>query len=83
MASETWDSVPQRMTAAECGQGKEDGGVKKEATCRSTLLERLKLRSPELPAALEADWPQIRDNYAKKIGERQGRNTGVTRLGQD
>ena len=60
MARETWDSVPQRITAAECGQGKEDGGGKKEAACRSTLLERLKLRSPELPAALEADWPQIR-----------------------
>ena len=38
----------------------------------------MKLRSPELPAALEADWPQIRDNYAKKIGERRGRSTGVT-----
>ena len=31
------------------------------------MLERVKLRSPPLPADIEALWPQIRNNYCRQV----------------
>ena len=33
------------------------------------MLERLKLRAPELPAELEALWPHTRNNYCRQVAK--------------
>ena len=72
----TYMSTAHRITPHMCGSGKENGGGKAELKMRIELLERLKLRSPALPPALELAWTPLRDRYAKWLGNFFSKSVG-------
>ena len=61
--------LPADFTPADCGEGKEGGGGKKERLARKDCLERLHLRAPPLSLEWEVKWPKIRDAWAKRVGQ--------------
>ena len=58
--------LPRKFNSTDCGQELKDGGNNKHQTNRQNLLERLKLRAPPLPPAVELLWPHIRNNFARQ-----------------
>jgi hypothetical protein len=58
--------LPRKFNSTDCGQELKDGGNNKHQTNRQNLLERLKLRAPLLPPAVELLWPHIRNNFARQ-----------------
>ena len=54
------DKLPRAFRADECGKPGAPG-----ETARAACLERLKLRSPSLPFALEVAWKDVRNRYSK------------------
>jgi hypothetical protein len=71
-----WENHPFSFTPLGLGGGLWQGGQKIHLDARIRLLQRAKLRSPPLPAYLEAEWPKIRDTYAKLAGENLGSKVG-------
>jgi hypothetical protein len=65
-----------RIDQVLLGQGMKDGGGKKQRLMRENFLERLKLRSPVLPDALEPVWEKVKKNYAKQLGFTCGKAVG-------
>ena len=69
--------LPKCITSQDCGGGMEKGGGKKELAARMSLLERLKLKAPDLPLELEARWPEIKKGYAVRMGVQHKKEVGV------
>ena len=72
------DALPKEFTDEMCGQGQEKGGGKPFIDARAALLDKLKLRSPELPLECQVRWVKVRDAYVRKVGREQGANCGNT-----
>ena len=53
--------------AEELGQGHHLGGAKKNLGSRIAMLDRLKLRAPDLPPDMEAEWKYFAKVYASWI----------------
>ena len=73
---EKLEALPKRFSAKVLGQGKADGGGKKEHQARCELVERTKLRSPPLPLELEAKWPDVKANYSRQMAIKYGSSVG-------
>ena len=69
--------LPKNFSSNSLGQGKENGGGKEHLENRRFLLERLRLRSPGLPADLEAQWAWFVPRYAAHYGKLHGKTTGI------
>ena len=64
------DEIPRTFSAAECGNGVKNVLSKKHQTNRQNVLERIKLRAPKLPPAIEVQWIHIRNNYCRQMALR-------------
>ena len=42
----------------------------------------MKLRSPALTLDMEVAWPEIRNNYARQIAKKHGKNVGAYLVGE-
>ena len=67
--------LPSAFSSLECGQGKKWKG---QAALRQRVrcLDRLKLRAPPLPLALEVQWVRRRDAWAKAIAVEKREDVG-------
>ena len=62
-------------TAEDCGQEKEGGGTQKHLKKRQDMVQRLKLRAPELPPPAEKKCLAIRNIYCNLVATHQGKMT--------
>lgn len=67
--------LPWAYSSKECGQGSKWKGAAAYRQ-RVKCLDRLKLRAPPLPLALEIQWVRRRDCYAKAIAEEKQEDVG-------
>ena len=64
------DSIPRNFSAEECGAGVKNVYSKKHQINRQNALERIKLRAPPLPPAIEVKWIDIHNNYCRQMAIR-------------
>jgi hypothetical protein len=69
------DALPMSFSAKDCGEGGKHG-LKARINC----LERLRLRAPPLPFAVEVLWTNRRNAYAKRIQDIHKKHVGVVFL---
>ena len=62
--------LPKTFSIVDFGQGHKLGGTKKHLDARVAALNRLKLRSPPLPADLDAEWNKFAVAYAEYEGKK-------------
>ena len=55
-----------RFSSEDFGQGHKHGGDAKHNRNRMAALDRLRLRSPPLPAHLDAQWQLLRESISKR-----------------
>ena len=59
--------LPRSYSAQDCGNGIKNPLSKPHQTNRQNALERIKLRAPKLPPAMEVQWEKIRNNYCRQM----------------
>ena len=69
------EALPVSFSAKDCGEGGKHG-LKARINC----LERLRLRAPPLPFAVEVLWVNRRNAYAKRIQDIHKKHVGVVFL---
>lgn len=62
--------LPQSFTSEALGQGHPTGLTKAHIAARVQLLERLRLRSPDLPPDLAVQWESFAQKYAVHLAKR-------------